>query len=193
MNKIDPFFGLVRQRNLANLDGFFDDVDLDKILRPGHKVLELGCGHGHIPDDLAKKYGVKGYGIDLGNFPSSVAIVGDTEFKRIPVRLNHQLVIGRMEYSPFADNSFDFVFSFMAMYLLRGTSKTIQSISEAHRILKVGGVGVLDCGPEYVGGGLNSFLSRNASQIVHDNVEVDPFTASNPCDRLIIRKTGGLN
>ncbi len=47
---------------------------LEKIVHPGAKVLDLGCGTGELLETLFTKKGVKGYGIDI-NFENILACV----------------------------------------------------------------------------------------------------------------------
>jgi ubiquinone/menaquinone biosynthesis C-methylase UbiE len=103
-------------------------------LKPGQKVLEVGCGPGFFTIPAAKMVGDKGiiYAID----------VNQRAIKRVEEKIrkygitNIRPVLGNAAHSGLPDGSIDLVFVFGLRYIAGGLSSLI---SEMHRILKAGG------------------------------------------------------
>ena len=94
---------------------------------PQNSILDMGCGTGRFLD-FAKN------GIDF-----SEGMLAQAKAK-YP---HHQLTVGDISRMPFAENSFDAIFSLHVFMHLK--METIEgAISEAHRILKPGGILIFD-------------------------------------------------
>ena len=104
-------------------------------LKPGQKVLEVGCGPGFFTIPAAKIVGEKGliYAID----------VNKKAIKRVEGKIrkygisNIKPVLGNAANSGLPDNSIDLAFVFGLRYIAGGLSNLI---SEMYRILKSGGI-----------------------------------------------------
>ena len=105
--------------------------------QPGETVLEIGFGTGHALEDLARRVGEGGRvaGIDLSYGMRQVAAkrLGETG-------LDHRvdLLLADGAYLPFADSSFDGVFTSFTLELFE--METIpQVLAEVQRVLRPGG------------------------------------------------------
>jgi ubiquinone/menaquinone biosynthesis C-methylase UbiE len=110
--------------NRDNRNEFYTQLDF---IKPGIKLLDLGCGDGL---DLVhyKKLGAEIYGIDASEELLQIAK------KRLPDANIH---VGLFEKIPFTDNYFDVVLSKYAIM----TSADLQPIiAEIRRVLRPGGV-----------------------------------------------------
>ena len=150
---------MMRERTLDNVrvEDFFSRMNLCDVLKPGMKVLELGCGNGKILKGLADEYGIKPYGIDLADFIGKQNIsYRDPCFKK-RVRFK----VGNIQQVPYKDNRFDFVFSFMCfMYL---TDK-LKGLAECHRVMKPGASALIDIKGDMVDS--NTLIHPSLKQIV---------------------------
>lgn len=106
-----------------------------KYLRPGAKVLEIGCSNGHNLDTFCRRRQCEGYGIE----PSSEAVLEGRS--KCP---NLNLHVGTADDLPFKNGSFDMVIFGFCLYLVdRALLK--KTVSEADRVLKKGGyLGITD-------------------------------------------------
>ncbi|MCD6497076.1 MAG: class I SAM-dependent methyltransferase [Deltaproteobacteria bacterium] len=98
-------------------------------LAEGKDVLELGCGTGLIMDRLKGRCASL-TGVDLSGGMLSGAM-----------RRGHQVGQARVEALPFADESFDLVFSFK---VLAHVERIEETLAEAARVLRPGGYLVAD-------------------------------------------------
>ena len=112
------------------------DVDvIAKYIKPGQKVLEIGCSNGRILQYLKGKIGCDCFGID----PSNEAIISGN--KNSP-GLN--LKVGTADKLEYADGFFDFVLFGFCLYLVDRKFLT-RTVAEADRVLKPGGfLGIID-------------------------------------------------
>jgi ubiquinone/menaquinone biosynthesis C-methylase UbiE len=103
-------------------------------LRPGYKVIEVGCGPGFFTIPAAKMVGDKGliYAID----------VNQRAIKRIEEKMwkygieNIRPILGNAANSGLQDSSIDLAFIFGLRYIAGGLGNLV---SEMHRTLKTGG------------------------------------------------------
>ena len=110
---------------------------LRKYIREGCLVLEAGCGYGHKCILFNKYYGASVVGLDfvleplkaLMNHLSKSSSAGFAVF----------VVGGDVTRLPFRGSSFDVVTSFRVVEHFRNESEVIAALSEARRVLKVGG------------------------------------------------------
>lgn len=100
----------------------------------GKKVLDIGCGNGWLVWNFAKN-GADITGVDLTD--KAVAL---TKQRVAAYGLSANVQVGNAENLPFADQTFDYVTS---AGVLHHTPDTEKSISEAVRVLKVGGRGMI--------------------------------------------------
>lgn len=105
-------------------------------IKPGDKVLDVGCGTGNLAIAAKKIAGDKGeiFGID----PSSEMIEFASK-KALKEKIDISFQIGAIENIPFPDNSFDVVLSTLMIHHLPGDELKIKGFSEIHRVLKSGG------------------------------------------------------
>jgi len=97
-------------------------------LHPGASVLDVGCGTGALVNRVADKFGIEGHGIDTEE--NMIA-----EAKKNYPQMDFQ--IARCDQMPFADHSFDAVFTCMAYHHFDNKEGFAK---EAARVLKPGGM-----------------------------------------------------
>ncbi len=106
-----------------------------KYLRPGAKVLEIGCSNGHNLDTFRSRKQCEGFGIE----PSREAILeGRSKYPKL------NLHVGTADQLPFKSGYFDLVLFGFCLYLVdRPLLK--KTVAEADRVLKKGGyLGITD-------------------------------------------------
>ncbi len=110
----------------GNLQANLDFLARTDLLRPGHKILEIGCGIGTVVAELTKQ-GYDATGTDI----SQVAIEhGRTKYGNV------RLEVQPAEELPYADGTFDVVLSFD---LFEHIARIDRHVSEVHRVLKPSG------------------------------------------------------
>lgn len=104
-------------------------------LRPGERALDVGCGTGALALVVQRRVGAAGTvaGIDPG-----AQQIARARAKAARQRLPIDFRIGVIERLPFADQSFDVVFSTLMMHHLPAPLKR-QGLAEIARTLKPGG------------------------------------------------------
>jgi ubiquinone/menaquinone biosynthesis C-methylase UbiE len=106
-------------------------VIADMALRPGERVLDLGCGNGWATRLIAQaNAGVQAIGVDAA--PKMIARA--EELHSLTIRARYEL--GSFEQLDFKDAHFDRVFSMEALYY---ASDLDRAIAECFRVLKPGG------------------------------------------------------
>ena len=122
---IDP-----EQSVLSNQILFERIVANDLQLRPGDKVLELGCGCGAIAEHIAELTGATPYGINLDRSQIEKAW-------RNPNLPRDQFTVGDLNMVlEFDDDSFDAIYAIQPMTYISNHARTF---SEVLRVLKPGG------------------------------------------------------
>ena len=108
-------------------------------LRPGARVLEIGCANGLNLERLRRDPGCAGSGID----PSAAAIAsGQREFPAL------DLQVATADRLPFPDASFDLVWFGFCLYVV-DRALLPRVVAEADRVLKDGGfLGIVDFDPD---------------------------------------------
>jgi SAM-dependent methyltransferase len=99
--------------------------------QPGERVLDLGCGDGQLTARLAAA------GLEVCGVDASPAMVAAARARGIAAKE------GAAEKLPYADESFDAVFSNAALHWVRGQD---EMMSEVYRVLKPGGRFVAEMG-----------------------------------------------
>ena len=97
-------------------------------IKPGSRILDLGCGDGTLLAHLARARQVHGYGLEID--PSNIAKCLETGVNVIEADVDNGL-------TDFGDKSFDYVVMTQA---LQATQRPDQVVSE---ILRVGRVGIV--------------------------------------------------
>ncbi|HET8747199.1 MAG TPA: class I SAM-dependent methyltransferase [Ramlibacter sp.] len=129
-------------------------------LRPGQRVLEIGCANGLNLERLRRDPGCTGSGID----PSAAAIeAGRQAFPAL------DLQVGTADQLPFADASFDLVWFGFCLYVI-DRPLLPRVVAEADRVLKDGGfLAIVDFDPDAPvrrryshAAGVNSFKTDHA-------------------------------
>jgi ubiquinone/menaquinone biosynthesis C-methylase UbiE len=101
-------------------------------VRPGERVLDLGCGNGWATRLLAQtNAGVQAIGVDIA--PQMIARA--ESLHSLTIRARYEL--GDFEALDFRDAHFDRLFSMEALYYARDVDK---ALAEAFRVLKPGAV-----------------------------------------------------
>ena len=115
-------------------------------LREGAQLLDVGCNRGYQTCFLAKEYGVLAVGMDpwddrMDGRPMVDHLLANAEAWGV-----RDAILGMklgMPESPFADDSFDFVYSTTALEMVRmslGIEGYRKCLEEIRRVLKPGGV-----------------------------------------------------
>lgn len=108
-------------------------ADVGAAARPGARVLEVGCGPGHLSVLLARDQGLDVTGLDLDPemVESARANVAQSGVDGPP-----EFVVGDAAALPFADSSFDLVVSTLSMH---HWSDPGLGLAEIGRVLRPGG------------------------------------------------------
>lgn len=121
---IAPLFSATREYNWADVEV------LAEYIKPGDKVLDLGCGNGRLYQILAKKQ-VLYTGLDQSGELIALAKekVSEAEF-----------VVGEMTELSFVAESFDAIFAIASFNHIPGPELQLKSLQEMKRVLKPGGL-----------------------------------------------------
>lgn len=136
MNKIVNWGWDEFKFNNPNTNWFLKRVreSFAKYIKPGSKVLEIGCGSGNILTFVAKDKNCDCYGIDIS--PESERIIKYFEKNR-NTKVNFK--VGDGFNIPYQDNNFDVVYSEGVIEHF-DDSKIIEMINEHIRVCKVNGI-----------------------------------------------------
>jgi ubiquinone/menaquinone biosynthesis C-methylase UbiE len=112
---------------------------LAKFIRPGQRILEIGCGSGANLAHLGKQVGqLDCHGIE----PSAQAV--EAGGRRYPAV---QVCVGSADALPYADVNFDVVYFGFCLYLI-DRELLFRAAAEADRVLKDSGfLGIIDFDP----------------------------------------------
>ena len=126
------------RRNLSKLNAETVSADVRlfaRYLKPGARVLEIGCANGVKLSQLQSLVPCEGWGID----PSAEAIrTGSEQFPKL------HLGVGTADHLDFADASFDFVIFGFCLYLVDRSLLT-RAMAEADRVVRDRGfLGITD-------------------------------------------------
>jgi ubiquinone/menaquinone biosynthesis C-methylase UbiE len=132
-----------------------------RFVRPGHRVLDLGCGTG-IHMDWLREQQVSAFGLDL-----SFEMIRKAQDKA------HLVTRGTAVRLPFRGETFDLVYSFKVLPHVEAIEDAFEEI---HRVLKPGGVAVLECYSPYSIRGLIKRLLRPALSVAEGLTERQIYT-----------------
>jgi ubiquinone/menaquinone biosynthesis C-methylase UbiE len=111
-------------------------VMLDKAgLKPGDRVLDVGCGPGSLALKAKERVGQAGEVIGIDASPEMIEVAQE-KVQRASVQIDFRVEV--VERLPFPDNSFDAVLSSLMMHHLPDDVKR-QGLAEIRRVLKPGG------------------------------------------------------
>lgn len=133
---------LIRRAKLYDLTAGFlvqgSDPKIIKLaqIKPGDKVLELGCGPGNLSRAIKKQVGPIGEVTGLDGAPEMIELARRKAAQR-EVEVDFQ--VGLIEALPFAEQSFDVVLSRLVIHHLPGDLKR-KGFAEMKRVLKPGGI-----------------------------------------------------
>jgi len=96
-------------------------------LAPGHRVLEIGCGRGHLSRQLADELGVEVVGLDIRHYPEWVQSSSERA----------SFVVGDISTPLGLDGTFDRIFSISVWEHLEHPAAAME---QTFRLLKPGGV-----------------------------------------------------
>jgi SAM-dependent methyltransferase len=102
--------------------------------RRAWRALEIGCGPGRLMRPMASRFG-EIHGIDVSDEMVQRAA---RNLKGIPHAHVHHT--SGADLSPFADESFDFVYSYAVFQHIPSREVVMRYLREAHRVLKIGGL-----------------------------------------------------
>ncbi len=128
----DEFSAGYEKRRHYGYHRFLDDLQVDivrEFLRPGARLLEVGCGTGLLMSRLRDHEG------DLLGVDPSPGMLAHARDRRLDV------VQAGAESLPFEDASFDLVYSFKVLPHVEAIGK---AMSECTRVLRTGGTALLE-------------------------------------------------
>lgn len=105
-------------------------------VKPGDRVLEVGCGTGSLILRAGQVAGADGEAVGLD---AAQAMLDRARRKARRAGRELTLVHGLMEDIPFPDDHFDVVLSSFMIHHLPGEEVILRGLSEVHRVLKPGG------------------------------------------------------
>ncbi len=177
-----PFYDLVAR--LLGADGARRVLLEHAEIRPGERVLDIGCGTGTLAVEMARNPGVEVVGLDPD--PGALAIARrKAERASVAVAFDQ----GFADALPYPDASFDHVTSSLMFHHLPRDARE-PALREVRRVLKPGGrFHMLDFDGPSVGHG--SFIARkiHGSKMMRDNAQarvLDCLRAAGLEDALVV-------
>ena len=148
-NVSNEFYALWLDRLMQYSCGYFptttEDLDTAQVkkidyicrklrLKPGEKLLDIGCGWGGLAITAAQNYGVKVLGVTLSDKQASYA-----QRRSASLGLDDQVQIEMCDYRDLERESFDKIIS-VGMFEHVGQTHLPEYFAQAHRLLKPGGL-----------------------------------------------------
>ena len=106
------------------------------LVKPGDKVLDVGCGSGRLTMAAQKWVGSEGETVGIDPSPEMIQVARQNAARR---RLAVKFELGVVEALPFPDGSFDVVLNRLMLHHLPGDLMQ-RGLAEMRRVLKPGGV-----------------------------------------------------
>jgi ubiquinone/menaquinone biosynthesis C-methylase UbiE len=103
-------------------------------IKPGHDLLEIGCGSGPVSNHISKKYMAKVVGTDVDEDQITLARNNSKDLKNVTFMVSDATDL------PFKNKSFDIVLS---INVLHHISNWMDALKEINRVLRNGGYLVL--------------------------------------------------
>ena len=107
---------------------------MDRYIRPGSTILDIGGGPGHYTVHYARQ----GHSVTLLDLSGGNVRFAKKKARQYGVKIT-ALEGNALDLSRFADNSFDTVFLMGPLYHLMSAESRLQAVREAKRVLKPGG------------------------------------------------------
>ena len=105
------------------------------LLKPGEKILDVGCGTGGVTIPAKLRVGDKGSAAGIDPAPEMIAVA---KKKAARAKLEIDFRVGVIESLPYPDASFDVVTSSLMMHHLPKDLQ-VKGLAEIRRVLKPGG------------------------------------------------------
>jgi ubiquinone/menaquinone biosynthesis C-methylase UbiE len=120
----------------ALLGSFYDSVaaDVAAAAPTGGRVLDVGCGPGHLANRLARDHGLEVTGLDLD--PMMIERACANAIQTVVAELRPTFVVGGVAALPFPEGSFDLVVSTLSMH---HWADATAGLAEIARVLRPGG------------------------------------------------------
>jgi SAM-dependent methyltransferase len=136
------YYGITHKKHIIcnpmskdRLEGFFPLLDI----KPGSKVLDIGCGKGELLVRLAELFHISGTGVDIS--PYFIKDCENNKNKRIPDSDIKFLEMDGAKYRPEINESFDLVMCIGASWIYNGftgTIKALKNMAEPNGLLIIG-------------------------------------------------------
>ena len=140
-------------------------------LRPGQRVLDVGCGTGNLLRTIGKQHP----GVELAGVDPDLKMLARAESKLRRAGLRVRLDRGFAQELDFPDDSFDAVFSSLMLHHLDTSSKD-EMLREVHRVLRPGGVLVLADAVFHDHGHMREHLRDNVGDAVPKRIAAAGFS-----------------
>ena len=108
---------------------------MDRYIRPGDTILDIGGGPGHYSIHYARQ----GHDVTLLDLSGENVRFAKKKARQYGVKITAQQG-NALDLSRFADNTFDIVFLMGPLYHLMNEENRLQAVREAKRVLKPGGM-----------------------------------------------------
>jgi ubiquinone/menaquinone biosynthesis methyltransferase len=158
-------------------------------LKPGDKVLEVGCGTGNLTIAAKKQVGQSGEVIGIDIAPEMITVATRKAARK---KVDIKLVTASIEKIPFDDNTFDYVLcSFMIHHMPEYVR--LNGIKEVYRVLKPGGhLFVLDFTLPEKTKQRNLVRNHSGYMMQHDVRELKPVLENNSFTEIEMENTDFL-
>lgn len=113
-----------------------ESIRVQSMIKPGNRVLDVGCGSGRLTLAAQKWAGAQGEVVGLDPSPEMIEVARQ---KAKRAGLAAKFEVGVVEAMPFPDASFDVVLNRLMLHHLPGDLKQ-RGLAEMRRVLKPGGV-----------------------------------------------------
>ena len=124
--------------SMAKAQRLMEDKLSEKLNLPSNSlILDAGCGEGNVAINLAEKYGLRIYGVDLLDFAVSKAI---SKSKELNLQNKVKFKIGDYTKLDFPDKTFDGIYTMETLVHVPDYKKALK---EFYRVLKPNGKLVL--------------------------------------------------